>query len=1101
MFVKVGMALLCAALQGAAVLAQGVLVEEVEKGTPADGPLRPGDVVLSWAPVDPARAATAGGPLDSPFALASVEVAWAQRMPVVLRGRRAGQPFESTVTAGEWKLRARPAFTGDDEAAYARGETLQRSEAAGAGLEAWRELAETLTTRGEDTAACWLLLRRAEAAAASEDAFAEAADACAATGDPRTEAFAHEAQAAAAQKRRRPGEAETEWRAAVAQWKSIEPRSLEVVAALNKLAFLVWGRGRLPEAKELYTQALALGRELAPGSLEVAVSLNYLGPIAIQRGEPGARALLEEALAIRERLVPRGMSTARTLANTAIIAAQEGDLAAAEELDRRSLEIASTFDPNGASVAITLSNLGNILNNRGDKAGAETIYRRALALAERNDPASEVIASLHVNLGGIAFQCAEWDAALAHYRKALALFQVVAPDSAAVAAAQGSVASVLRARGELDAAEAAYRAALPLVEKQTVGGITMSGLLVSLVEVATARGDEAGLDALAQRARGLLGTLPAMNQWAARMHLIVADVAARRGRDEEALAGYAVALDIYRRLAPGSESLADAYGRLADLHRSRGRMPQAMEAHEQALRALEEQGGRLARRDEDRVGFRSRHARLYQDALETLLDAGRPEDAFLVWERSRARALLDLLAERDVALDVDLPPDLRRERRRIDAAYDRTQAGLGRAAGPAEQEPLLEALAGLRQERADVRERARQASPRLGSVAYPRALDLAAARRELDEGTTLLAFAVGPSTTRLLVLEGTGGHDGALTAYTLPVGESALREQVGRFREMIAGGPQGGRTAALSEAGRALYRLLLAPAEEHLSAARRLLIGADGPLLALPFAALVREGAQGRPVYLVEWKPVHVAASVTLYAQLRRRAVAARPMLVAFGDPDYGGAAAAAAPADEDIAGRRRSAALVRLPGTAEEVRELGRLFAGAAVHTGRAATEERAKAVGPDARYVHFACHALIDERFPLDSGLALARPGAGPAAAGGDNGLLQAWEIMEGVRLEADLVTLSACESGLGREAAGEGLLGLTRAFHFAGARTVLASLWSVGDDSTRLLMTRFYRALKRGRPKDEALREAQRALLRSPRHAHPFHWAAFVLSGDWR
>ena len=115
-------------------------------------------------------------------------------------------------------------------------------------------------------------------------------------------------------------------------------------------------------------------------------------------------------------------------------------------------------------------------------------------------------------------------------------------------------------------------------------------------------------------------------------------------------------------------------------------------------------------------------------------------------------------------------------------------------------------------------------------------------------------------------------------------------------------------------------------------------------------------------------------------------------------------------------------------------------------------------------------------------------------------ENGLLQAWEIFEQVRLDADLVTLSACDSALGKEFAGEGMVGLTRAFLFAGARTVLASLWAVGDQSSPELMTRFYGYLKQGRRKDDALRTAQIDLLHAGgQSAHPFFWAPFVLVGD--
>ena len=194
-----------------------------------------------------------------------------------------------------------------------------------------------------------------------------------------------------------------------------------------------------------------------------------------------------------------------------------------------------------------------------------------------------------------------------------------------------------------------------------------------------------------------------------------------------------------------------------------------------------------------------------------------------------------------------------------------------------------------------------------------------------------------------------------------------------------------------------------------------------------------------------------------------------------------------------------RAQSLAPLPATRVEVASLSRLFEGSATtYLGADATESRAKAI-KSARYLHFATHGLLDPRAPLNSALALSLPAQ--RRDGEENGLLQAWEIFEQVRLDTDLVTLSACETALGAELAGEGLIGLTRAFHYAGARSVLASLWRVADDSTADLMVRFYGHLKAGLSKDEALRRAQRDTIAQPRTSAPFHWAAFILSGDWR
>ena len=147
-------------------------------------------------------------------------------------------------------------------------------------------------------------------------------------------------------------------------------------------------------------------------------------------------------------------------------------------------------------------------------------------------------------------------------------------------------------------------------------------------------------------------------------------------------------------------------------------------------------------------------------------------------------------------------------------------------------------------------------------------------------------------------------------------------------------------------------------------------------------------------------------------------------------------------------------------------------------MHLGSDATERRLKAVGgrsaASVRYLHVAAHGVLDSSFPMNSALALT-----PASAGDtdDNGFLQAWEIYEQFRVDADLVTLSACETAVGEDAGGEGLISLSRAFLYAGAKSVVASLWRVRDDSTAALMTRFYGKPKRGSPIRGASRRAGR------------------------
>ena len=193
-------------------------------------------------------------------------------------------------------------------------------------------------------------------------------------------------------------------------------------------------------------------------------------------------------------------------------------------------------------------------------------------------------------------------------------------------------------------------------------------------------------------------------------------------------------------------------------------------------------------------------------------------------------------------------------------------------------------------------------------------------------------------------------------------------------------------------------------------------------------------------------------------------------------------------------------------------MREIGRLYQSEP-YLGSQATEENVKALGADVRIVHLAAHGLADPITPLDSFIALSVTNDPER----ENGLLQAWEIYERVRLDADLVVLSACQTAFGPETDGEGLISLSRAFQVAGARTVVASLWSVADESTAELMIRFYQHLRGdqdtpGKTTDEALRAAQLEFIQGPvtftdteghvarrDFSSPYYWAAFQVIGD--
>jgi CHAT domain-containing protein len=187
------------------------------------------------------------------------------------------------------------------------------------------------------------------------------------------------------------------------------------------------------------------------------------------------------------------------------------------------------------------------------------------------------------------------------------------------------------------------------------------------------------------------------------------------------------------------------------------------------------------------------------------------------------------------------------------------------------------------------------------------------------------------------------------------------------------------------------------------------------------------------------------------------------------------------------------------LPETENEAIAVARLYGSTPLVRERA-TEAALRQQIETADVIHLATHGYLHPSRPMSSGVLLTVPEKEPEPGETDNdGTLQAWEIYSQLKLKAELVVLSACETGRGKEVKGEGLIGLTRALQYAGARSIVASQWKVADQSTATLMVAFHRLLRQGLPKDEALRQAMSRLEHNPATSHPYYWAPFMLVGD--
>jgi CHAT domain-containing protein/Tfp pilus assembly protein PilF len=1055
-------------------LPAGVAVRSLDpSGAAARAGLRTGDRLLAFhrGAAPPANRRATEGPLLRCAQVAELEVEEAPRGPVELTVERHRERLHVTLPAGEWKVEVAPPPGGRfadpgcaDLAAARRLAGDQKLEEALAAYERAARWAESARRP------LFLALVRDEAGALSTIR----------NDFPRAE------RALAESLRLR---------------RQSAPGSLAEAAAWHALGKLERARAAYDRADLYFHKALELRARLAPDSLERAFTLNNLGIDAWARGDlERAGAIYHSALVLVRRRAPDSPQEAQVLNNLGLLSRLQGELAQAEAYFKAAYHINLAQDPRGLDVARNLANLGVLAHDRGNFALSESYHRQAIERFQQVAPDGLEVANGLYNLGLIAAFRQDNAGAEALMRRSLAIRQRLAAGTLFEAASLSVLANIELATGRLDEAERLGRQAYALRSRLAPAGEDAAISLGILAKIALARKQYARAEEMARRelasheAHGGSGL--------SRVHslMLLAEIASAQGHDSEARGDYRAALDLERRYLPDALLNSECLDQLGQIESRRGHRRAAEALFKEALDNLEGQLGRLGGTDEERSSFESSYLPMYQDLIDLQVTRGEPAAAVATLERSRARGLLALLSQRDLVFSADLSPALLDRQRRIDRAYEAAQREIARLAPQerAEIEARRGELVRLRGERAVLAAEIARTAPRYAALRDPKPLDLAGIQKALDPGTVWLSYSVGPGASYLFVV--TPREE---KVFPLATRRDSLESEVTIFRSLLlrgAGGASGAAPeSALLSQGRRLYQLLLAPAEPWVAAAERVLISADGPLHNLPFAALVRPGPT--PSFLVDWKPLHTVVSATLYAELRarRRSRTEAASLVAFADPSYPPVRGVAGPDDSPL--RRYSLGLQPLPASRGEARALAALYGPQAhLYLGRAARERQAVRLPADARIVHFAGHALLDRRFPLDSALAFSAPGSNDPE---EDGLLQAWEIFERLRLDADLVTLSACETGLGAAGGGEGLIGLARAFQYAGARSILASLWSVSDRSTAELMKRFYAALRAGSPKDEALQAAQRALLHDPKlgYGHPYHWATFELIGDWQ
>ncbi|OUL89707.1 CHAT domain-containing protein [Paraburkholderia hospita] len=627
----------------------------------------------------------------------------------------------------------------------------------------------------------------------------------------------------------------------------------------------------------------------------------------------------------------------------AVSAAERGDFRDSVEAAARALVMAQRTD-NADLVALSKRDLAIAYSYAGDLDDAEKYAQEALASTPKAP--EQVFAPANKVLGDIALRRGHPQDAIDAYNRAL------------------------------ETASPRYR---PLV-------------LLSITNAQIAAGDTAG----ARKTFDAASPAPSADL-APEYRRIEGNLLLAEGKPQDALLAFTTLLSE----SGGSDANYDrlwAHEGIGRADLALGQRARAREAYLQAVDDSEKIRARF-RSEEFKTGLFGDTQSVFEMAITLTVEVGDYASAWSLSERSRARALLDVV------------------RNRVDAGVNDRQLN------------------------GDV--------PGLDVV-----------RNGLKPNETLVEYHNLEKSIIVWVIRNEG-----LKGYTLPIARADMDAAVTDFRNAIVR-----RRATAITYGDKLYALLIAPL--GLRADDRLIIVPHGALHYLPFQAL--HGPDG---FLIQRHAIALEPSASVAVQLATRELKVASNLVAFGNPTIAPAYA--------------------LPGAEAEVRGIAPLFARQEVFLQSSATRVSFRDNAPTGRVLHVATHAEADTIDPLHSRILLA-PATQPAD--GPDSLL-AKDIYNLKLNNVSLVTLSACETGLGRIARGDEILGFTRAFFYAGATSLIVSMWPVADESSALTMRTFYSQLADGHEAIDAMRTAQLAVMQNSQFAHPFFWAPFDLMGGWR
>ena len=920
----------------------------------------------------------------------------------------------------------------------------------------------------------------------------------------------------------------------------------EIASDVGISQALVSDREEAFEKAQVHCQnAFELAR-LSAGDRGMAKALNCLGEVAYHRQRPEpALGFYREAGRLWDRLGDR-QGQAQSFLFQGYVYSDLSKFELAQTCYERAQSLWISLGDKRQQ-AITLVADARLHVRRGEYQEALNRFDNALRLLE---PMGDAVweGSTLTGMARVYRDMAENRSALKYWERALGLFEGAGLNSSISIDVLGSLGETYLASGDDNNALKKFERALALAEAQGIQYWKAKALrFIGVVHLVRQQPREA-----AQYLERSLGVQESLG--GAGYLRLQARTRADLGEAHDVLGEHEVALKYFNDALALSrvtgDRVAEARGLFGLARTSVGLndLTAARRYVEQALKVAESLRTEVENRDLRASYFASVYQwqELHIDVLMRLENihpkAGLAVSAFEASERARARSLLESLTEAEIDLRAGIDPDLLKRELLLKETFDdwaernrRLTSGSGRKAGAA---ALAEEYRDLEYRYNQVQAEIRSKSPRYAALVRPQPLRLREVQRQLlDPDTLLLEYALGEERSYLWAIS---NRDHA--SYELPA-RAEIERAARRVYELltarltVTGDPKDRRrqveqadTEYWQEAAR-LSNMLLGPVAKRMIG-KRLLLVTDGALQYLPFAALPVPGDRNPPVPMVLEHEIINLPSASILAVLRRQTVGKSPpgrAVAVLADPvfELDDPRLPTAGRDSVRLGKQNSAtatsgerggdvsqALRGLSFTRDGILTIPRLVATRqeADDIVSAAPEgmtlkalnfdaSRTTAMSPELaeyRIVHFATHGVLNNEDPGLSGIVLSMF---DKRGQPQDGFLRLHDIY-GLKLPADLVVLSACNTALGKPVRGEGLVGMVRGFMYAGAKRVVASYWKVDDEATGELMRRFYvEMLKQNRSPAAALRQAQLAMRQHDTWQPPFYWAAFVLQGEWK